>query len=101
MTGTVDPVLGRDIGFYLFQLPLYRLLAWPVIDGARARRRRRALTWAIRQGSQQVPPQLREWSSASSQQREPRVAGAAPVRAISSRGPVHHHCWATSSSWRA
>jgi uncharacterized protein len=83
MAGTLDPVLGRDVGFYMFQLPLYRLLVWPLIVALAVGAGAAGLTWAIRQGSQQVPPQLREVVLRFEAHGVNRaVAGAAPVRAL-------------------
>lgn len=83
MTGVTDPVLGRDVGFYLFRLPLYRELTWPLITALAIGAAAALLTWLVRQGSQQVPPQLREFILPFEPKHVNRaVAGAAPVRAM-------------------
>jgi uncharacterized protein len=83
MTGTTDPVLGYDVGFYLFRLPLYRELTWPLVTALAIGTAAALLTWLVRQGSQQVPPQLREFILPFEPKHVNRaVAGAAPVRAM-------------------
>lgn len=82
-TGTSDPVLGHDVGFYLFRLPLYRALLWPLLTSLALGAAASALTLGIRQGSSRVPPQLRQIMLRF--ERRPAnwvAAAAAPQRAL-------------------
>jgi uncharacterized protein len=83
MTGITDPALGRDVGFYLFQLPLYRALAWPLILALWIGAAAAAITWSIRQGSDRVPPELRQLILQYEKRHSNWVAAtAAPLRAL-------------------
>ncbi|MBW3629821.1 MAG: UPF0182 family protein, partial [Gemmatimonadetes bacterium] len=60
MTGTSDPVLGKDVGFYLFQLPLLRAIAFPIISALLLGAAAAGVTWSLRQGIAGSNPELRK-----------------------------------------
>jgi uncharacterized protein len=81
MTGVRDPVLGKDVGFYLFRLPLLRVIAFPLASAVLFGAAAAATTWAIRQGRAGTP-QIRKLVLMFEGRPANWVhAGSAPVRA--------------------
>ena len=81
MTGVMDPALGKDVGFYLFHLPLLRALPFPLLSAILFGGGAAAVTWSIRQG-RAGPPELRKLIMRFEGRPSNWVhAGSAPVRA--------------------